>query len=73
MKNLNICIAGLGNVGSAVVSVIEKNSQYIKNKSNLTINIIALLISLGSVIFIGVKSHNEIKKRMQSYEPESIL
>ena len=39
MKNLNICIAGLGNVGSAVVSVIEKNSQYIKNKSNLTINI----------------------------------
>ena len=32
MKNLNICIAGLGNVGSAVVSVIEKNSQYIKNK-----------------------------------------
>ena len=42
MKNLNICIAGLGNVGSAVVSVIEKNSQYIKNKSNLTINIIGL-------------------------------
>ena len=42
MKNLNICIAGLGNVGSAVVSLIEKNSQYIKNKSNLTINIIGL-------------------------------
>ncbi len=42
MNNLNICIAGLGNVGSAVVSLIEKNSQYIKNKSNLTINIIGL-------------------------------
>ena len=42
MKNLNICIAGLGNVGSAVVSLIEKNSEYIKNKSNLTINIIGL-------------------------------
>ena len=35
MKNLNICIAGLGNVGSSVVSLIEKNSQYIKDKSNL--------------------------------------
>ena len=42
MKNLNICIAGLGNVGSAVVGLIDKNSQYIKNKSNLTINIIGL-------------------------------
>ena len=31
MKNLNICIAGLGNVGSAVVSLIDKNAQYIKN------------------------------------------
>ena len=42
MKNLNICIAGLGNVGSAVVGLIDKNSQYIKIKSNLTINIIGL-------------------------------
>ena len=42
MKNLNICIAGLGNVGSAVVSVIEKNSQYIKNKCNLSIDILAV-------------------------------
>jgi len=42
MNNLNICIAGLGNVGSAVVSLIEKNSQYMQNKSNLTINIIGL-------------------------------
>ena len=42
MKNINICIAGLGNVGSSVVSLIENNSTYIKNKSNLTINIIGL-------------------------------
>ncbi len=42
MKNLNICIAGLGNVGSTVVRLIDKNSQYIKNKSNLIINIIGL-------------------------------
>jgi len=52
---------------------IGESEIYKQEKYNLTINIIALLISLGSVIFIGVKSHNEIKKRMQSYEPESIL
>ena len=52
---------------------IGESEIYKQEKYNLIINIIALLISLGSVIFIGIKSHNEIKKRMQSYEPESIL
>ena len=42
MKNLNISIAGLGNVGSAVVNVIEANSSYWKKKSNLSLNIIGL-------------------------------
>ena len=42
MKNLNICIAGLGNVGSAVVNVIEDNSSYWEKKSNLSLNIIGL-------------------------------
>ena len=32
MKNLNISIAGLGNVGSAVVNVIEDNSSYLEKK-----------------------------------------
>ena len=42
MKNLNISIAGLGNVGSAVVNVIEDNSSYLEKKSNLKLNIIGL-------------------------------
>ncbi len=42
MKNLNICIAGLGNVGSAVVNVIEDNSSYWEKKSNLILKIIGL-------------------------------
>ena len=42
MKNLNISIAGLGNVGSAVVNVIEDNSLYWEKKSNLSLNIIGL-------------------------------
>ena len=39
MKNIDISIAGLGNVGSALIHSIEKNADYIKNKSNLKINI----------------------------------
>ena len=42
MKKLNISIAGLGNVGSAVVNVIEDNSSYWEKKSNLSLNIIGL-------------------------------
>jgi homoserine dehydrogenase len=42
MKNLNISIAGLGNVGSAVVNMIQDNSSYWKKKSNLSLNIIGL-------------------------------
>ena len=42
MKKLNISIAGLGNVGSAVVNVIEDNYSYWENKSNLSLNIIGL-------------------------------
>lgn len=52
---------------------IGESEIYKQEKYNLIINIIALFISLGSVVFIGIKSHNQIKKRMQSYEPESIL
>ena len=52
---------------------IGESKIYKQEKYNLTINIIALFIALGSVVMIGIKSHNQIKKRMQSYEPESIL
>ena len=52
---------------------IGEGKIYKQEKYNLVINIIALFISLSSVVFIGIKSHNQIKRRMQSYEPESIL
>ena len=32
MDNINICIAGLGNVGSDLVELIEKNDEFVKNK-----------------------------------------
>ena len=51
MKNINICIAGLGNVGSALVQLIEKNAQLINDKADLNINI------------IGLSAKNKIKKR----------
>ena len=42
MKKLKICIAGLGNVGSSVVNLIEKNSSYVETKSHLKLEIIGL-------------------------------
>ncbi len=51
MKNINICIAGLGNVGSCLVQLIEKNSEFVKFKSDLNINI------------IGISAKNKNKKR----------
>ena len=46
---------------------------YKEERYNLLIASIALILSLGLVIGIGIYSHKQIKKRMQSYEPESIL
>ena len=42
MNNINISIAGLGNVGSALFHLVEKNAELVKNKSNLNINVIGL-------------------------------
>ena len=42
MKKLKICIAGLGNVGSSVVNLIERNSSYVGTKSHLNLEIIGL-------------------------------
>ena len=42
MKKINISIAGLGNVGSSLVELIEKNNDYFKRKTYLDINILAI-------------------------------
>ena len=41
MNNINICIAGLGNVGSALVHIIEKNAELVNLKSELNINTVS--------------------------------
>ena len=51
MNKIKICIAGLGNVGSALVELIEKNAELIKNKTDININI------------IGLSAKNKNKKR----------
>ena len=47
MKKLKICIAGLGNVGSSVVNLIEKNSSLISER---------ILTPLGRAHDRGAKS-----------------
>ena len=52
MKNLNICIAGLGTVGSNVILSLNENNDYINSKANLSFNI------------LGVSAKNKFKKRI---------
>ena len=52
MKNINLCIAGLGNVGSALVNLIEKNTELVNFKADLNINI------------LGLSAKNKNKKRI---------
>ena len=52
IKQLNVCIAGLGNVGSHVVATIQKNNEFVKSKASLKINI------------LGISAKNKSKKRI---------
>ena len=49
--NLNICIAGLGTVGSSVIHTLLKNNEIINKKSNFLINI------------LGISAKNKNKER----------
>ena len=51
MKKINICIAGLGNVGSALIQSIEENNILFKKKHSLEINI------------LGISANQKNKKR----------
>ena len=56
MTTLNICIAGLGNVGSQLIKSIEENNSYFENKFDIKINI------------IGISAINKNKKRIINIE-----
>ena len=51
-KKYNICIAGLGTVGSNVVNSLNQNHQLITNKTNIDFNI------------LGISAKNKSKKRI---------
>ena len=46
---------------------------YSKKQYNLAVILTAFIIAAGTVLSVGIVSHREIKKRMYSSEPESIL
>ena len=52
MNQLNICIAGLGTVGSNVIATIENNIKTINYKTSLSFNI------------LGISAKNKTKKRI---------
>ena len=68
MKKLKICIAGLGNVGSSVVNLIENNSSYVETKSHLNLEIIGL-----SAKNINKERSFDIKKYKWAETPIDLL
>ena len=55
------------------IGVNEGSLFYIESEFNLYVIIICLLLSIVSIGGVGIYSHYEIKKRMQEYEPDSII
>ena len=51
MKEINICIAGLGNVGSSLISVLFQNKNLLNLKTSINFNI------------LGISAKNREKKR----------
>ena len=79
---VNVPVIHISHISHLVKDIIPFGSEKLKTgqgrlykeeRYNLLIASIALILSLGIVIGIGIYSHEQIKKRMQSYEPESIL
>ena len=59
MRNLNICIAGLGNVGANLINTIVDNNSFVTSKASISFDI------------IGISAKNRNKKRIcniDSYE-----
>jgi Homoserine dehydrogenase len=52
MKEIKICIAGLGNVGSSVVQSLIDSKNFINSKSNFNIHI------------VGISAKNKNKNRL---------
>ena len=50
IKECNISIVGLGNVGSQVIKSIEENRSFIEDKSQILFNI------------VGISAKNKLKK-----------
>mgnify|MGYP000194267368 CR=1 FL=1 len=59
MSKLNIGIAGLGNVGSALVETIEENKNYFFDKTDVELNIVGISARTKKTLENKVKEHNE--------------
>jgi len=53
---------------------IKEGTLFIKyTRYNIFVIMIGLICSISLILFIGIYSHLQIKKRMEGYEPESII
>ena len=58
---------------NASITINNGDLFYLKGKYNLLVILISIVFSLCSIGGVGIYSHMEIKKRMQQYEPDSII
>ena len=58
---------------NASITINDGELFYLKGKYNLLVILISIVFSLCSIGGVGIYSHMEIKKRMQQYEPDSII
>ena len=59
--------------GKGVKNQTKKKRIYSKKQYNRKVILLAFIISSGAVLATGLISHREIKERMHSSEPESII
>ncbi|NQU26821.1 MAG: poly-gamma-glutamate system protein [Candidatus Marinimicrobia bacterium] len=52
---------------------IGSGKLYSEARYNLFVTAICLIIVIGTVVFIGYRSHQQIKARMEQHEPDSVL
>ena len=64
MSKLNIGIAGLGNVGSALVETIEENKNYFFDKTDIELNIVG--ISASCLLYTSPSPRDVRSSRMPS-------
>jgi aspartokinase/homoserine dehydrogenase 1 len=71
-KQLNIYVAGAGNVGGKLINQIQKQAEYLKKSLRLQINIVGIANSKKQLINVDGLDLNNWKEQLANAKPGSI-